>query len=313
MEFDIAGCPVKGRLWTRCTTASVAEQLNDFGIVISDRTVARLLKHLGYKLRVNQKTISSTSPPERDEQFGIIAELRTQCNNDKIPIISIDCKKKELVGNFKNPGAKWDRTARQVRDHDFRSLAIGLAVPYGIYDLHANSGSFHIGHSYDTPQFAVDCLVCWWTSEGCVRYPDATELVILADSGGSNGYRCRAWKFFLQQNFVNRFNITITVAHYPSGASKWNPIEHRLFSEVSKNWAGVPLESFDIIQRYLETTTTAGGLTVTASLVESEYEKGIKITDEEMDSLNCEQGESLPKWNYTIKPEQNNVVAACNA
>ena len=313
MEYDTAGCPIKGQLWTRRTTASVADQINACGIAISDRTVARLLKQLGYALRVNHKTIATTNPPERDEQFGIIAALRTQSDNGEIPLLSIDCKKKEMVGKFKNPGAKWGRTPEHVNDHDFRSLASALAVPYGIYDVNANCGSFHVGQSYDTPQFAVDCIVRWWLTEGRVRYPDATELVILADCGGSNGYRCRAWKYFLQHNFVNRFNVTIIVAHYPAGASKWNPIEHRLFSEVSKNWAGEPLESFEIILRCLQSTTTAGGLTVTAGLVETVYEKGIKISNEQMNLLNCEKGDRLPQWNYTIKPQQNNVVATCNA
>ena len=301
MEHDTAGCPVSGRLWTRTTTEKVARELKAWGISICDRTVAHLLKGLSYALRVNQKTVSGHCAPERNEQFEVIAAKR-RCGAD-VPLISVDTKKKELIGRYRNPGAKWGRKAEQVNDHDFRSLADGLAVPFGIYDLHANAGSFQVGMSYDTPQFAVDCIVRWWLGEGLQRYGKVSEMIILADAGGSNGYRCRAWKFFMQHNFVNRFKIAVTVAHYPSGTSKWNPIEHRLFSEASKQWAGIPLESFETVLQCLRTTRTKTGLTVTADLVEAEYSKGIKISDKQMASLNCVHGDTLPKWNYTIKPE----------
>ena len=296
---------MSGRLWTRQTTATVAQILNDYGIPICDRTVARLLKSLGYALRVNHKSIASCSPLQRDEQFEIIASIRARSQRDVIPLISVDTKKKELIGRFKNSGAKWGRTPEQVNDHDFRSLVDGIAVPYGIYDLQANAGSFYVGTSYDTPQFAVECIAKWWQSEGCVRYPGATEIVILADAGGSNGCRPRAWKYFLQHVLANPFNLKVTVAHYPSGASKWNPIEHRLFSEVSKHWSGVVLESIEIILQYLCTTTTQTGLCVTANPVHTIYEKGIKITDQQMDALNCVKDERIPQWNYTIKPTSN--------
>ncbi len=302
MEDDTAGCPVSGQLWTRRTTETVARQLAHYGIVISARTVSRLLKSIGYALRVNHKRIASCSPLQRDEQFQKIAGIRSECQHQGIPLISVDSKKKELVGRFKNPGAKWGRTPEPVNDHDFRSLADGIVVPYGIYDLQANAGSFYVGCSHDTPQFAVDCIAQWWQSEGLERYPDATEIVILADAGGSNGCRPRAWKFNLQHLVADPFNIQVTVAHYPSGASKWNPIEHRLFSEVSKHWAGVVLEHVDVILQYLRTTTTQTGLSVTAHLVETVYDKGIKITDQQMKALNCVNDKHIPQWNYTIKP-----------
>lgn len=307
MENDTAGCPVSGQLWTRRTTASVAEQVHRlYGIDICDRTVSRLLREHGYALRVNHKSIASCNPAQRDGQFAMIAVLRARGERNNIPVISVDTKKKELVGRFRNPGAKWGRTPEKVNDHDFRSHADGIAVPYGIYDPHANAGSFYVGCSHDTPQFAVECIASWWHSEGRLRYPDATEIVILADAGGSNGCRPRAWKYFLQHALANRFNLQVTVAHYPAGASKYNPIEHRLFSEVSKHWAGVPLQSFEIILRYLKTTTTRTGLSVSATLVEDEYEKGIKISQPQMKSLNLEYSNTIPQWNYSIKPQMLN-------
>lgn len=308
MENDTAGCPVSGKLWTRRTTASVAMQLKLLGIDICDRTVSRLLRRLGYALRVNQKTIPSCRPHDRDQQFAIIASLRARGERGEAPVISVDTKKKELLGRFRNAGAKWGRAPEKVNDHDFRSLADGIAIPYAIYDLRANAGSFHVGGSHDTPQFAVECIARWWQDEGHAQYPEATELFILADAGGSNGFRCRAWKYFLQHGFANRFNLAITVAHYPSGASKWNPIEHRLFSEVSKHWAGVPLESLEVMLLYLKATTTATGLTVSARADLRHYEKGIKITDQQMNALNCEYGDSIPKWNYTISPMPNSAA-----
>ena len=221
-----------------------------------------------------------------------------------LPIISVDTKKKELIGRFRNAGTRWRRTPEWVHDHDFPSQADGLAVPYGLYDLHANAGTFYVSLSHDTAQFAVDCIATWWRDEGRQRYPHANELMILADSGGSNRCRPRAWKHFPQHTLVNAFNLTVTVAHYPAGASKWNPIEHRLFSEVSKNWAGVPLETVETMLKYLSTTTTRTGLTVKATLVKSVYKRGIKISTHEMDQLNIKSHEAIPQWNYTIQPQQ---------
>lgn len=302
MENETAGDPITGVLWTRRTTRAVAEELGHHGIAVCDRTVARLLAASGYALRVNHKKLSGRTHPDRDAQFTSIAALRARADTDAIPIISVDTKKKELVGRFHNPGSKWGRTPELVNDHDFRSSADGIAVPYAIYDLHANHGSFYVGRSHDTPEFAVECIENWWTAEGRERYPDATELFILADNGGSNGSHPRAWKYFLQHVLATPHALDVTIAHYPSGASKWNPIEHRLFSEVSKNWAGVPLESFETILNYLRTTTTETGLAVTASLVEKEYCKGIRIDDEQMGGINIKRQGAVPKWNYTIRP-----------
>ena len=214
-------------------------------------------------------------------------------------------KKKELVGNFKNLGSAWESRPLPVHDHDFRSLADGLAVPYGIYDLLANAGTVVVGDSHDTPFFAVDCLDYWWRSAGQTRYPNATRLTVLADCGGSNGHRPRAWKYALQHRFCNPHRLAVTVAHYPPGQSKYNPIEHRLFSEISKNWAGRPLLNWELILNYIRSTTTNTGLSVASHLLRHDYPTGVTITPQQMDALNLTRSQHLPSWNYTISPLPN--------
>ena len=272
---------------------------------MSPRTVARLLRALGYSLRVNHKCIPSTSPAERNDQFEFIDHLRRDCARRNTPILSIDSKKKELVGRFRNAGVSWEPAPVPVNDHDFRSQASGLAVPHGIYDTLANRGFVSVGVSSDTAFFAVDNLDAWWRSEGSSRYPDASQLILLADCGGSNSYRIRAWKYALQHRFCNVHQLPVTVAHYPARCSKWNPIEHRLFSEISRNWSGCPLESFDLILNYIASTTTRTGLVVTSRLNRNEYPTGIQISDEQMEALNITRNELIPKWNYTISPCPN--------
>ena len=301
MKHDTAGDPMSGLKWTCRTTVKIAAELRSVGIEVSDRTVAKLLKKMGFSLRVNHKKLSN-SHPDREAQFARIAELREHCANTHLPIISVDTKKKELIGCFKNPGVTWERTPVLVKDHDFRSEADGIAVPYGVYDLHANTGTLFVGTSFDTPGFAVDCIEKWWRTEGRQRYPDAEGLTILADGGGSNASNSRAWKFGLQHQICDRHALSITVAHFPTGASKWNPIEHRLFSELSKNWAGRPLDCLETILNYARTTTTTTGLRVKAHLVRRRYKKGVKITDDQMRNLALSRHDTLPKWNYTICP-----------
>lgn len=302
MQHDTAGDPMGGLKWTRRTTARIAAQLQQLGIQVSDRTVARLLKKMDFSLWVNHKKLSGVSPAERDAQFTHIAEVRECCTAQGLPIISIDTKKKELVGCFKNAGVSWVRQPVLVKDHDFRSEALGIAIPYGVYDLHANRGSVFVGTSRDTPDFAVDAVEKWWRTEGQYRYRRAECLAILADGGGSNSASARAWKYGLQTRLCHRHGLSVTVAHYPSGASKWNPIEHRLFSEVSKNWAGRPLDSYQTILNYLRTTTTATGLRVSAHLVRKTYKKGVKISDRQMCQLDISTDKALPRWNYTLRP-----------
>lgn len=264
--------------------------------------MARLLHTLNYSLRVNHKKLATDSSPDRDQQFQYLSALRTRFQRRGLPWISVDTKKRELVGNFKNPGAQWDRSPLLVRDHDFRSDSIGVAIPFGIYDLLANRGSVFVGVSHDTPAFAAHSIAGWWKREGSVRYRRACQLLILADTGGSNGCRCRAWKTELQAQLCNAFGLTITVAHYPTGTSKWNPIEHRLFSEISKNWAAEPLDSYQKILNFVRTTTTRTGLAVTAYLDRNHYPTGIAPDPELVRLLHLTPHKILPTWNYTIAP-----------
>jgi hypothetical protein len=302
MKHDVAGDPCTGVKWTRRTTRKIAQELRAAGIQVSQQTVARILKNLHYSLRVNHKNVSKGSASDRNEQFEYISERRTSFAERDLPIVSIDTKKKELVGNFKNPGDAWTRKPECVRDHDFRSDAEGMATPYGIYDVCANRGTVFVGTSSDTPYFAAENLARWWKSEGRERYPGATELLVLADGGGSNGPRNRAFKHGLQTWLCDVFGISVTLCHYPAGASKWNPIEHRLFSEISKNWKGCPLRSYETIVNYISTTRTETGLHVTATLIDKEYPKGIKISKAVMATLDIAPHETQPLRNYTIRP-----------
>ena len=305
VKHETAGDPMTDLKWTHKTTAKIAEELRTLGVDISPNTVARLLKQTGYSLRVNHKKltrVSKTSPEDRDAQFTHIAEIREDCAASGRPLISIDTKKKELVGPFKNAGAAWSREPVEVLDHDFPSDAIGKAIPYGIYDIKANRGTVFVGTSRDTAEFAVDAIEAWWLTEGRSRYEGAKELTILADGGGSNSSNSRAWKHGLQKRLADGHGITITVAHYPPGTSKWNPIEHRLFSEISKNWAGRPLDSYDTVLKYIRNTRTRTGLRVQAHLVDRVYDKGVKITDAQMQAISISHHDTLPKWNYTLSP-----------
>jgi len=221
------------------------------------------------------------------------------------PIISVDTKKKELVGCFKNPGRSWSPQPVLVNDHDFRSQALGLAILYGIYEPQANRGSVYVGTTHDTPEFAVQSISDWWCRKAKRHYPAHSHLLILADGGGSNGYQCRLWKWALQTQLVDRYQLSVTVCHYPTGASKWNPIEHRLFSEISKHWAGVPLENYPLILQLIGETTTTTGLTVDSRLVTKNYETGVKVSDDQMRQLRLRKHRVLPQWNYTLLPHQN--------
>jgi hypothetical protein len=293
------------RKWTHQTAVKISNYLRDnVGIIASPTVVRRLILDLKYSLKSNRKRLSSGSSPDRDDQFQIIQFLKKEFTREGNPIVSIDAKKKELIGNYKNAGRSWRRTFRDVKDHDFRSEAQGIATPYGIFDIQCNEGFVVVGQSSDTPEFAVNSLVKWWQNRGCSLYSKTNRLLILADSGGSNGVRNNMWKKFLQERFVDQFGISVTVAHYPSGASKWNPIEHRLFSEISKNWAGHPLETFECTIRFIRSTSTATGLKVDAVLDHQEYQTGIKASKKEMENLSINKDFSVGKLVYTIEPSQ---------
>jgi len=302
MAHDTAGDPVSGIKWTRRTTSKVAEQLRSAGIDVCPNTVAKLLGGLGYRLRSNAKKLNRQKDPGRHAQFAYITTMRDAFAKAGLPVVSVDSKHRELVGEFKNPGATWDQQPTPVLDHDLPSDAKGVALPYGVYDLAANQACVSVGTTHDTPDFAVDNLARWWALHGCRRYPEATELLVLADSGGSNGAHCRVWKHALQHRLCDRYGLTVTVCHYPSGASKYNPIEHRAFSQISKNWAGQPLTDYETVINYLSTTTTKTGFRVDAHLVRADYPIGVKVSDKEMNDLSLRPHDTQPGRNYTISP-----------
>lgn len=291
-------------VWTDKRLAQIARELKRWGIAVSASTVRRLLHQLGYRLHANLKSLSK-SHPDRDLQFRCIRRQRLRFARQGLPIISVDTKKKELIGNFKNPGRVWGLEPPRVSDHDFRSEGVGIAVPHGIHDLGRNKGSVYVGISHDTPAFAVHNIALWWRDHGRKHYTNAKSLLILADSGGSNGARVRAWKWELQRQLVDPFGLTVTVCHYPTGASKWNPIEHRLFSQISKSWAGHPLTSFDTMVRLIRRTKTKTGLRVTCRLVKQSFPTGQKISNAQMRLLPLVPHSVLLNWNYTLSHTQN--------
>jgi hypothetical protein len=288
--------------WLNCRLCDIRQALDQQGHRVSKPVISRILRAHDYSLRTNRKQHAGKQHPDRDQQFAYIRTQRAAHQAEGNPVISVDTKKKELVGNFKNPGQVWCQSPEEVDAHDFPQDAVGRAVPYGIYDLRANRGSVYIGCSADTPTFAVDTIAQWCRTELRERYPQATALLIEADSGGSNSARSRVWKQQLQVQLADGLGLTVTVCHYPTGASKWNPIEHRLFSQISRTWAGCPLRSFDLVAHYIADTTTQTGLAVRAYLVPTTYATGITVTDAEMAVLNIQPHTTCPQWNYTIRP-----------
>jgi len=272
VEGETAGDPSSNRQWVRSTLRSLSERLRGRA---SPPTVARLLRAQGVSPRVNVKRFTGPPHPDRDKQFTYIAQQRAAFDNSGFPCISVDTKKKELIGNFKNPGCRWCKQADEVNAHDFPQQAQYRTVPYGLYDPRANHGYVTVGISGDTPQFAVDAARRWWRDVGCRQYPRAKEVLILADAGGSNGCRPRMWKYQLQQ-WANESGLTVTVSHFPQGASKWNPVEHRLFSQISRTWAGYPLRTLKLMLGMIRRTKTRTGLKVTAVLNRKKYETGTK-------------------------------------
>jgi len=303
VEPETAGDPMSGQKWVRSSLRQLSCRLTAAGHPVSHQTAGRLLKDLDYALHVNAKKIeASAAHPDRDDQFAYIATQRQGFAAAGLPIISVDTKKKELIGNFKSAGRVWSREAEAVNIHDFPADGLGRAVPYGVYDVTANRGSVYVGASGDTPQFAVDAITRWWERAGAVAYPDAGRMLILADAGGSNGCRPRLWKHQLREQVCDRLGLTVTVCHYPTGCSKWNPIEHRLFSQISLNWAGKPLRTWETLLGYLRDTTTTTGLAVEASLLEGTYATGRRVADTEMHALLLDRHPVCPTWNYTLHP-----------
>jgi len=303
VEPVTAGDPMSAQKWVRVSLRHLSRQLGEAGHPASPPTVRRVLAAQGYRLHANTKQLESgAAHPDRDQQFQYITEQRQAFRAAGQPEISVDTKKKELIGQFKNVGRVWSQAAEAVNAHDFRQDALGRAVPYGIYDLTHNRGTVYVGQSADTPRFAVDLLARWWRDEGQVAFPTARELLILADGGGSNSARSRVWKQQLQEQLCDRHGVAVTVCHYPTGCSKWNPVEHRLFGPISSNWAGHPLATWDTLLGYLRGTTTATGLTVRAALHAGTYQTGERVADAQMAALNLERHAVCPTWNYTLRP-----------
>ena len=255
-------------------------------------------------LKANRKRFTGPPHPDRDRQFCYILKQKSRCLRNLFPVISIDTKHKVLIGDFKNPGRIWVRDPIEVNAHDFPQDALCKAVPYGIYDVGRNHGFVHVGISSDTSPFAVDSIRQWWLTQGRKQYGQARELLILADSGGSNGYRPRNFKKQLQEKIADAFDLKVTVCHFPRGASKWNPVEHRLLGPISCHWAGIPLRSLELLLRLIRTTITQSGLKVSARLTRKTYRTGIRVTDDEMKKINLRKHKVCPQWNYTIEPHK---------
>lgn len=309
---NTAGDPMSPLRWTNKSTATIADELRRQGHPVSAGTVRQRLHGLGYSLQANKRTKEGYSPPERDRQFRYINEEVTRFFSRGEPVISVDSKKKEQVGNFKNPGKTWRPKGKpqEVHGHDFPDLAEGPAFPRGAYDVGRNEGFVNVGVSRDTAEFAVASLRRWWKLVGRRQYRTAEALLICADSGGSNATRNRAWKYYLQQ-FANESGLSLTVCHYPPGTSKWNKIEHRMFSFISLNWQGKPLVSYETVVNLIGSTRTRAGLRVKATLDTGVYEKGVEITDDQMQSINLRPHETHPQWNYTINSQQVGQSTQC--
>jgi len=297
------GHPESPLRWTCKSTARLAEELRRQDHPISGRTVAALLKAAGYSLQANRKTKEGASHPDRDAQFQYISRQVIACRKRRQPVVSVDTKKKELVGEYKNAGREWNPQGRpeRVKVHDFPDKRLGKAIPYGVYDLASNEGWVSVGIDHDTARFAAASIRRWWQEMGCVRFPRASELMITADGGGSNSSRNRLWKVALQ-DLANDLGLTLRVRHFPPGTSKWNKIEHRLFCFITQNWRGRPLTSYQTIVNLIGSTTTKAGLTVRAALDTRHYETGIKVSDEELARVRQVPAKFHGEWNYTIRP-----------
>jgi len=300
------GCPERPLLWVSKSLEKLASALRGMGHTVSANTVRRLLRRLGFSRQGNRKANEGRGHPDRDAQFEHINRQALEFQEAGQPVISVDTKKKELVGNYRNAGTDWcaEGRSRRVNVHDFEDKELGKAIPYGVYDIADNTAWVSVGVTRDTAQFAVNAIRQWWEKMGGARYPGADRLMITADGGGSNGSRVRLWKLELQK-LADETGLTIGVRHYPPGTSKWNKIEHRLFRHISQNWRARPLTSRLAVVELIAATTTKTGLTVACAEDTTDYQKGIKVTDAEMESLAITHDELHPQWNYTISPRKS--------
>jgi hypothetical protein len=304
---ETRGDPMSPLRWTLKSTSQLAEALTRAGHPVSARTVAALLKASDYSLQGNRKTREGSKHEDRDAQFRHINMEVAAMQSRGQPVVSVDAKKKELIGDFKNNGKEWQPAGQpeEVRVYDFVDKAPdkGRVTPYGVYDLTANEGWVSVGTDHDTARFAAQTIGKWWREMGHARYPSATELLVTADGGGSNSSRCRLWKIALQE-LADATGLTLKVCHFPPGTSKWNKIEHRLFCHVTQNWRGRPLVSHELIVKLIGSTTTRAGLQVKAALDTASYPSGIKVSDEELSAVNIERNEFHGEWNYCIRPNK---------
>jgi len=304
VEAGCRGDPESLLIWTSRSVRHLAAGLREQGHTVHFTTVAKLLGLLGYSLQANVKTREGSSHPDRDAQFEYINTVAKAALAAGQPVISVDTKKKELVGDFKNAGREWRPKGEPelVRVHDFKDKQLGKAIPYGVYDIAANQGWVNVGIDHDTAQFAVNSIRSWWQHLGHERYPDASRLQITADCGGSNGNRVRLWKVELQK-LADETGMEIGVCHFPPGTSKWNRIEHRLFSYITINWRGKPLHSLETVINLIAATTTSTGLEVYARLDDGSYPDKIRVPDNEIQAINLTGDQFHPEWNYIIKPK----------
>jgi transposase len=303
LDPDTRGDPMSPLRWTSKSTRQLASALNDQGYQLSHVVVSRLLHEGGYSLQANTKVLEGTNHPDRDQQFHYINKKVKNLLSKGVPVISVDCKKKELIGQFKNNGREWHPKGipEKVRVHDFPDPNHGKAIPFGIYDIGRNEGWVNVGRDHETSVFAVESIRRWWFTMGAQAYPKADQVLICADAGGSNGYRRRLWKVELQR-FADENGLKVTVCHFPPGTSKWNKIEHRLFSHITMNWRGRPLTSHEVIVELIGSTKTNGGLRVKAGLDKCEYPTKIKVSDEQMANIQIKPHKFHGEWNYTISP-----------
>jgi hypothetical protein len=305
VESSVLGDPMRALLWTSKSLDKLAVALEEAGHKVCTHTVRKMLTEIGYSRQPNRKSQEGKQHPDRDAQFEHINAVAIAFQEGNSPVISVDTKKKELIGNFKNAGTDYRPTGcpDEVLTHDFIDAEKGKVVPYGIYDVGANQGWVSVGVDHDTSEFAVATISRWWGDVGKPRYPKARRILVTADAGGSNGYRVRLWKLELQR-MADEFGIAITVCHFPPGTSKWNKIEHRLFCQITQNWRGTPLTSRAVVVDLIGNTRTKKGLTVKCVLDERIYEPGMKVSDAQMESLNIKGSQFHPEWNYTIYPRK---------
>ena len=307
VEPETRGDPMTPLRWTLKSTRNLAQELQRQGFKVSPTQVRRMLKSAGYSLQANRKSVEGKQHADRDAQFQFISQKVQQATENSQPVISVDTKKKENLGRFKNPGREWAPKGEPVKVdvHDFPDPELGKVVPYGIYDIAADNGWVNLGINHDTAEFAVSSIKRWWQKMGSKAYPEAQELLITADSGGSNSYRNRAWRFFLQ-DFSDRTGLRVKVCHFPPGTSKWNKIEHRMFCHISRNWRGKPLTSREVVISLIGNTRTKSGLLIKTAIDKRFYPKGLKISDKEMATIRLKPATFHGEWNYTIHPRNKN-------